>query len=77
MYTAYDGSSIVDYFIASSTLFPNIAKLAVGKKLHCKLDLRNRLLLTVICCPIYHWLEVSRKVIISRAQSAKNIFIYN
>ena len=35
--------------------------------------LRNRFLLTVICCLIYHWL-VSREVDISRAQSASDIF---
>ena len=29
--------------------------------------LRNRFLLAVICCPIYHWLEVSHEVDISRA----------
>ena len=38
------------------------------------LCLRNRLLLAVICCPIYHWLEVSREVDISRARSAGDIF---
>ena len=31
---------------------------------------RKTFLLEVICCPIYHWLEVSRKVDISRARSA-------
>ena len=36
--------------------------------------LRNRFLLTVICCPIYHWLEISREVDISRARSASDIF---
>ena len=30
--------------------------------------LRNRFLLTVICYPINHWLEVSREVDISRAR---------
>ena len=33
------------------------------------LHLRNRFLLTVICCPIYRWLEVSRKVDISQART--------
>ena len=28
---------------------------------------RSRFLLTVICCPIYYWLEVSHEVDISRA----------
>ena len=28
----------------------------------------------MICCPIYHWLEVSREVDISRARSASDIF---
>ena len=28
--------------------------------------LRNRFLLTVICCPVNHWLEVSREVDISQ-----------
>ena len=36
--------------------------------------LSNWFLLTVICCPIYHWLEVSREVDISRARSASDIF---
>ena len=36
--------------------------------------LRNSFLLTVICCPIIHWVEVSHKVDISRAQSASDIF---
>ena len=41
---------------------------------HCDLHcLRNRFLLTVIYCSIYHWLEVSRKVDISRARSASDI----
>ena len=35
--------------------------------------LRNRFLLTVICCPIYHWSEVSREVDISPARSASDI----
>ena len=39
--------------------------------------LSNRFLLTVICCPIYHWLEVSCKVDISLVQSANDIFIYD
>ena len=30
-------------------------------------DYLNRFLLTVICCPIYHWLEVSREMDISQA----------
>ena len=37
--------------------------------------LRNRFLLTVIGCPIYHWLEVSREVDISQARSASDISI--
>ena len=41
-------------------------------------QLRNRFLLTVISCPIYHWLEVnreevSREVDILRARSASDI----
>ena len=36
--------------------------------------LRNRFLLTMICCLIYHWLEVSRKVDISGAPSSSGIF---
>ena len=36
--------------------------------------LRNRFLLTVICCPVYHWLEVSREMDISQAQSTSDIF---
>ena len=37
--------------------------------------LRNRFMLTKICCPIYHWLEVSREVDISRALlRARDIF---
>ena len=35
---------------------------------------RNRFLLTVICFPIYHWLEVSHEVNISQAQSVGDIF---
>ena len=42
-----------------------------------RLHIRNRFLFTVICCPIYHWLEVSREVDISRVQSASNIFTDN
>ena len=38
------------------------------------LELRNRFLPTVICCPIHHWLAVSREVDISRAQSVSDIF---
>ena len=34
---------------------------------------RNRFLLTVICCQIYHWLEVSLEVYISRARSVSEI----
>ena len=37
-------------------------------------SLRNRFLLTVICYPIYHWLEVSVEVDTSRVQSATDIF---
>ena len=33
---------------------------------------RIKFLLTVICCPIYHWFEVSRKVGISRARFDSN-----
>ena len=36
--------------------------------------LRNMFLLTVICCPIYHWSEVSREVDISPAHRASDIF---
>ena len=39
----------------------------------CMLQLRNRFLLTVICFPIYHWLEVSREVNISQAPSVGDI----
>ena len=39
-----------------------------------ELCFRNRFLLTVICCPIYHWLEDSPEVDISRAQSASDVF---
>ena len=39
--------------------------------------LRNRFLLTVICCPIYYWLEVSREVDISQAGSPSDIFTDN
>ena len=35
---------------------------------------RNRFLLTVICCQIDIWLKVSREVDISRAPSASDIF---
>ena len=40
-------------------------------KIIAKIILRNRLLLTVICYPIYHWLEVSREVDISRARKCE------
>ena len=33
------------------------------------LRFRNRVSLTVICCPIYHWLSVSREVDISQSAS--------
>ena len=36
--------------------------------------LRNRFLLTVICCPIYHRLEVRPEVDISRARSVSDVF---
>ena len=39
-----------------------------------RICLRNRFLLALICCPIYHWLDVSREVDVSRAQSASDIF---
>ena len=39
------------------------------------LHLRDRFLLTVTCCPVYHWLVASREVDISRARSASDIFI--
>ena len=40
-----------------------------------KYCLRNKFLLIVICCPIYHWLEVSSEVDNnSRARSASDIF---
>ena len=35
---------------------------------------RDRFLLTVICCPTYHWSKISREVYISRAQSASDLF---
>ena len=35
----------------------------------------NRFLLTVICFPIYRWLEVSHEVDISRTQSTSDILI--
>ena len=38
------------------------------------LCLRQRFLLTMICCPIYPWVEVSREVDKSRARSASDIF---
>ena len=42
-----------------------------------RLKLRNRFALTVICCWIYHCLEVSRKKWIkSRARSASNLSTY-
>ena len=41
------------------------------------LYLRNKFLLIVICCPIYHWLEVSREVDISRAVNAGDLFNYD
>ena len=37
--------------------------------------LKQRFLLTVIYCQIYHWLEVSHEVDISQARSASDIFI--
>ena len=39
------------------------------------LNLRNRFLLTVSCCPIYHWLKVSHEVDKPRAPSGGEIFI--
>ena len=36
--------------------------------------LRERFLLTVICYQIFHWLETSREVDISRARSASDLF---
>ena len=36
--------------------------------------LRIRFLLSVICFPIYRWLEASNEVDISRARSASDIF---
>ena len=36
-------------------------------------SLRNRFFLIVIFCPVYHWLEVSREVDISRARRASDI----
>ena len=41
------------------------------------LKLKNRFLLTMICCSIYHWLEVSHEVDISRARSASDILTDN
>ena len=38
------------------------------------INLRNSFLLTVIHCPVYYLLEVSREVDISRARSASDIF---
>ena len=40
----------------------------------CVFDVRNRVLLTVICHPMFHWLEVSREVDTSRAPIASDIF---
>ena len=37
------------------------------------LNKRNRFLITVISCPIYHWLEISRKVNMTRARTASDI----
>ena len=65
------------YMYSHKVLFSNCIgfdKTRAGIKFGMILYLRNRFLLTLICCPIYHWLEVSREVDISRARSASDIF---
>ena len=51
-----------------------VGKFILALSIQFEFCLRNKFLLTVICCPIYHWLEVSREVNISRARSASDRF---
>ena len=46
----------------------------INKVVNIVLNLSNRFLPTVICCPLYHWLEVSHEVDISGASSMSDIF---